>query len=99
MKILELGDDQCLGCTECPLPFRISEGHLAIRFGDRRQAYIQVMLDGEDVSNQTTEAVAGDSGWVVFFPEPKHLCPIDRTHPYTVRRHGSVEVDQVSQIA
>lgn len=53
------------------------------------------MLDEEDVSNQTTEALAGESGWVVFFPDPKRLCPANRDHPYMVRRFGNVEVGQL----
>jgi hypothetical protein len=68
---------------------RQGEGHHAVRFGDR---FLEVTLDGVDVSNSAFESMAGEDGWVLVYPNPKRVCETDRTHAHAERWRGRVDV-------
>lgn len=70
-------------------PHRLSEGHVAVRFKDTL-AY-RVFLNGADVSNDCTEAMAGREGWVILWGGRAacHGC----NHACQVLRHGEVRVE------
>lgn len=79
----------CAYCQDLLPPDRLSEGHLAVRWGD---APAIVMLDGEDVSNRCVEARAGTPGWAVIYPEPVRVCEANREHVYARFVEGNVDV-------
>jgi len=71
----------CRNCRPDKFPTRPKEGpnHIAIRFGDR---WWQATLNGQPVKH-LTEALAGEHGYVVHYPEAdfgegygRHICAV-----------------------
>ena len=69
---------------------------MAVRFDDHcpPRGPFRAVLNGVDVSNDTTEAYAGRSGWVVRWRNPTHRCVCgERLCEYLTR--GDVRIEQV----
>jgi hypothetical protein len=79
-------------CATCNPPVlgsdRSSEVHIGIRFKDHTRGKWTVLLDGEDVTNRCTEALAGEPGWVVLYVDED----CNGTHQRTVLQVGHVHV-------
>lgn len=77
-------------CATCdpPAPVRISESHIAVRFGDANPRWT-VLLDGIDVTHDCTEALAGQDGWVAMMCTGE-VC--SGNHVRTEQRHGHVQI-------
>lgn len=88
---------ECVGCRPDLLPDdRVGEHHVGVRFGDAAPGWL-ILLDGEDVTDQTWEALAGPNGWVVFFvldAEGKRQLHKRGgiAHLWAEQRHGDVQV-------
>lgn len=67
---------------------RIGEAHIGVRFGDHAKGVNwKVVLDGEDVTNNATEALGGENGWVdVIRGRKDHVVQ---------RKYGNVEISSV----
>jgi len=84
----------CHQCRPCLFPHQdrcVNEAHLAVRWGHMQ---FEVTLDGADISNQCTEAVAGPEGLVVLFlQDEKHVyqCPCQKGAAEVVMR-GDVKI-------
>jgi hypothetical protein len=88
----------CLKCQGIDLSEgRLSEGHLAHRFGDI--GGIQVFLDGGgDIADWTMEAFGGRDGWVLMLcgdhPKWMHVCSACSADLCAVKRTGSVSIQR-----
>lgn len=78
-------------CACPPLSERpLGEGHVSVRFGPQR---FIVTLGGYDVSDMCPEALAGEHGWALLYPDkPKMRCPQNPDHVRTIRAVGRVDV-------
>lgn len=84
----------CRTCTPGAFPSgpRTRDDHLAGRFGDLWIKTVRILLDGEDVTNQTNEVVPGPGGLVVVFTsDPPMRCACWGGVALEVRR-GRVEL-------
>lgn len=81
---------ECVICAGEPeASERLSEGHVAVRFGDAYR--FTVLLNGEDVSRDCIEALADREGWALLVGPPKEVCP-GGDHPVVHREHGDVQI-------
>lgn len=87
----------CLDCQGEPLPEkRMSEGHVAFRFGD----FGCLVYFGEhEVSNFTTEAMAGPApdGWIMRLCAERHPCQRCGSEICMWLARGDVRVERVLQ--
>jgi hypothetical protein len=78
------------------LPDHKLEGveHVSARWGDGGK--VQVIFEGEDVTTDAYEAVAGRNGSVYLFDKNtaghRYACPVDGTHAVVVKHSGRVSV-------
>ena len=78
----------CIICTADPVGERTSEGHVAVRLGDRD---IKVLLYGKEVLH-AFEAIGGQEGSVYFYPDPISTCSVNPDHAHAEVAHGFVQV-------
>lgn len=83
---------------------RISEQHVSARFNDNLGSWVwRVFLEGEDVTRDCYEALAGDDGVVYLFDHDasghRYVCPTqvpqrmgDQRHAVLVQHRGKVRV-------
>ena len=69
-----------MACSQCapeglPTGGRLHDRHFAIRLDITEATRIdKVTLDGEDVTMQCDEAIEGEDGLVVLYPQPLTIC-------------------------
>lgn len=90
-------------CRECkpgayPSGERMNENHYGIRLGDASKP-LKVFLDGVDVTNDTTECIAGPEGHVWMLSSEKgsnyfHPCQCKQS-ACEIERMGKVEVVEI----
>lgn len=89
----------CMDCRGDSLPpARLSEYHVAVRFGDQRR--YRVFFEEHDISDYTPEAQAGRDGWIIKWcalGPNRTAVPCERCHQQLCawRLRGSVRVESV----
>ena len=78
---------------------RLVEGHVGVRFGDRRHSKndpnLTIRLDGVDVTDEANEAVPGDPGVVILVnPDPI----VSKAHNPWVMVFGLVSVELILEM-
>lgn len=87
-------------CHEAPwAQHRVSEGHVAVRFGDAGHRWV-VTLNGQDVTDQCLEANA-DHGYVVLYElnenGKRHRCQNGLDHAAKRMHRGVVTIARLPE--
>jgi hypothetical protein len=90
----------CRNCDNLPYPFSepepIHEGHISARFGDHKGGSWEILLDGEDIAENTTEAITGDPGMVLLIPGGRiPRCRRCEAAPLFLITYGKVEIRRI----
>ena len=94
--------DQSYEWITCPCPDcgiiartgeRISEGHVAMRFGDRAPGTRwEITLNGIRIEAACVEALGGEDGWALLYADPRRATSLCGDHRCTRLKRGRVEI-------
>jgi hypothetical protein len=93
--------DLCTSCKVTDLPDRLGPDHIAMRFDVREASQCRAYLEGDDVSNDCTEAYPGDPGFVILHRKTGDnkfaACP-DCGSSISYRTDGLVRIERMDKV-